>query len=447
MNVVLGWVKSNVYSVVFLALMIVAPIALGIVARNMNEGVREEVKARAAKLAELSRIEKTKVNLVNPARGNPPLSAEIAVNRQFLDRYRAVAGQIGEDAERVQAKALAFNRRDRGVHLEELFPEAPIHQRETLPFEMYRVLRAAYEQLLTDVRAGATPSLESMQEDLEAAQARFRTQILIKEGGEALTADEQVWLTEQMTKTRLSKYAEAAKQIGLYGTLGDLGVPDQADTPARAEGEGMVRMFEWQWRFWIKQDIVSALGEANKAAESVLEAPVKRLVSLEVRQPAVMSAGAGGDGGGSGFSSGLSGGKRSGRKSGGTPSAQSRAAGAKADPAREVPLDFNVSFTGRSTNPLYDVRYARLVIVVDSSRIPEVMDALTRQNFITITNTKVDAVDTFADIKDGYFYGSALVSMLTLELETVWLREWTLPFMPREVKQTLGIPIPEPTAG
>jgi len=84
---------------------------------------------------------------------------------------------------------------------------------------------------------------------------------------------------------------------------------------------------------------------------------------------------------------------------------------------------------------------------VDSAKIPEVFDALARQNFMTVINAEVDAMDLFAAIKDGYFYGTAPVSLLTLEIETIWLREWTAQFMPTELKQALGIRIEAPKTG
>ena len=96
---------------------------------------------------------------------------------------------------------------------------------------------------------------------------------------------------------------------------------------------------------------------------------------------------------------------------------------------------------------MYDVRHVRVTIVVDSNRIPEVLDALVRYNFITIINIQLDVVDSFLEVKDGYYYGGTPVSKLTLELETIWLREWTAQFMPPELKQALGIPAEPQTTG
>lgn len=439
MNTVLAWVKSNVYSVIFVGVMIVAPIVLGIVAGKINAGVTSEVKERGATLVQLKQLEKTPVDFVSAVGRSRPVKSTILVNQQFLDRYQEVVGRISDDAKRIRQEALNFNRADRDVLFPGLFPEPAPTQLETIPRRMYMALVAAYERLLVDMRAGAPPSAESMGEILEAAEERFRTQILIKPGGQRLTDDDTIWLKEQLTNTRLSHCAETAKGIGIYTTLASLNVPDESLIPPRAEAQGMVQLFQWQWSLWITQDIVGALSGANEPFESVLEAPVKRLVSLvEFGAPVVAGGSAGG--GGSGFNAGFAPGGGRGAGSGASTPAGGKAA-APLDPAREVPLDFAFSFTGRKTNPLYDVRLIQLVLIVETARIPVVLDALSRKNFITILDAKLEAVDAFEEVGEGYFYGSAGVSKLTLDLETVWLREWTAPLMPPDLKLALGIPV------
>ncbi len=439
MNTVLAWVKSNVYSVFFVGVMIVAPIVLGIVAGKINAGVTSEVKERGATLVQLKQLEKTPVDFVSAVGRSRPVKSTILVNQRFLDRYQEVVGKISDDATRIRQEAVNFNRADRDVLFPGLFPEPAPTQLETIPRRMYMALVAAYERLLVDMRAGAPPSAESMGEILEAAEERFRTQILIKPGGQRLTDDDMIWLKEQLTNTRLSHCAETAKGIGIYTTLASLNVPDESLIPPRAEAQGMVQLFQWQWSLWITQDIVGALSGANEPFESVLEAPVKRLVSLvEFGAPVVAGGSAGG--GGSGFNAGFAPGGGRGAGSGASTPAGGKAA-APLDPAREVPLDFAFSFTGRKTNPLYDVRLIQLVLIAETARIPVVLDALSRKNFITILDATLEAVDAFEEVGEGYFYGSAGVSKLTLDLETVWLREWTAPLMPPDLKLALGIPV------
>jgi hypothetical protein len=451
MNVFLSWIKTNVYTVIFLAVMIAAPAALWVVSGRMNASVRADLQTRTGKISELDRLEKTKVELRVPGPDNPHVSATIPVNRRFLERYQEVVNKISEDAEQIRARVVDMNRQDRGVLLEQLFPDPPSYLRETLPEEMFRNLMGAYEQLLTDCEAGAPPSIEDLLDDINAARERYMTQSLMRAAGD-LDEDEQTWLTEQLTKTRLSIYAETADSIKLYATLADLNVPHESEKPPSAEGEDNTLMFDWQWQYWIKQDILKGLYAANESYGSVVDAPVKRLVNLVVLDGPVPQGSSGATAAGQSRGGASSGGfgpaGGSGRRSSGRkPAAPKGPTGGAADPSREVPLDYGVSFTGRADNPLYDVRDVRLEIVVDSARIPEVFDALARQNFMTVINAQVDAMDLFAAIKDGYFYGTAPVSLLTLDIETIWLREWTAQYMPAELKQALGIPIEAPKTG
>ncbi|MEE9128664.1 MAG: hypothetical protein V3T84_01505 [Phycisphaerales bacterium] len=435
MNVVLTWVKANTLIVVFVAILIVAPLAMWIVAGNMNEGVRQAVKDRAGKIEELDRLKKTTVSLRNPVPGNEPVSATIVVNPQLLDRYQEVVGQLRQDAERIREEAVQFNRKQRGVLVPDLFPAPPAHRRETMPLEMHRSLVAAYQQLLDEVQAGAPPSADEVRENIEAAGERLTTQVLLAD----LTPEDRAWLAEQLANTRLSQYADAAAAIGLYASLGGLGVPGEGSVPPRAEAQGLVELFEWQWQYWIIEDILLALHEANKDSSSVLDAPAKRLVSIDLFAHTGRVASALPQTGGRGMGA-------PGRSSSDAGSAETTAPAV--DPAIEVALDFASSFTGRTTNPLYDVRWIRLVIVVDTARMPEVFDALAQRNFITITEAAIQPVDPFSALKSGYFYGTAPASQVTLELETIWFRQWTAQFMPDELKRALGVPVPStPPAG
>ncbi len=440
MSAVLGWIKTNVYTVIAVAIMIAAPVGMWVVAGNMNAAVQEEVKQRAAKITELSRFEKTSISYHSPVPGNVPVSASIAVNRRFLDRYQEVVKVVRQDLERVREEVFRINYKDREILVPALFPVPPPRRIETLPQEMYRALQAAYEALIADVSAGDPPPTEEIVENLTSAQERYLTQIRKRETAE-LTEEEWAGLTEHLTKTRLSYYADAAKGLKMYASLDDIDIPTEDQYPDRAEGDGMSRMFDWQWQFWIKQDILSALAACNEPYNSIVDAPVKRVVSLFVLDD-VGSVGASGTtsaaGGGAGFGTAKS--SKSGRRGSGAKSSSGKAKPSSADPGREIPLDFSYSFTGRTTNSLFDVRRVVVELVVDSEKMPEVFDALARYNFITILQATVTTVNLFDAIRSGYFYGSKPVSRIKLDLETVWFRAWTTEFMPPDLKATLGVP-------
>jgi hypothetical protein len=118
-------------------------------------------------------------------------------------------------------------------------------------------------------------------------------------------------------------------------------------------------------------------------------------------------------------------------------------------PAVAVPLDFNVSFTGRSApNSVYDTRAISLSAVVSSARLPDFINAIERTNFMTVTDMDLSEVDPWADLAAGYFYGNEHVVRVNLVIETVWLRSWTSKFMPAATKQLFQIEVPAaPTDG
>src|SRR5262245_24738235 len=153
MQPVLKWVKANVYTVVFAAVMIAAPVVFWILASGMNAKVRADVAQRADKVNQLNKFEKTSVSFSSPVPGNDSASGSIAVNRRFLDRYEEVVGKLRQDAQQIREEVLNINRKGRVVLNDKLFPSPPAEQREILPKEMYRQLIAAYEQLLKDVHA------------------------------------------------------------------------------------------------------------------------------------------------------------------------------------------------------------------------------------------------------------------------------------------------------
>jgi hypothetical protein len=117
---------------------------------------------------------------------------------------------------------------------------------------------------------------------------------------------------------------------------------------------------------------------------------------------------------------------------GGAPAAAPAAAGGGT-------RDYSASFTGLVSSATYDVIPVDVGLVVATAALPDVLDALSRFNFITITNLRVEPVDAFAATERGFYFGSEPVCSVTLRLETVWLRAWTKQHMPTATRQALGI--------
>ena len=431
MNAVLDWVKTNVFTVIFAVVMVAALVVLPIVSAGMNGRVRKEAQLRAQKSDDLARLEKTQFSLPGSTDWQPVL-----VNRRLLLDYEALVDSLREDAEQVRDEAVRHNRKDRGVLLPALFPEPSRAYAEVLPRRFHELLQQAYEDLLAEVNAGSPPSADAMREEVERREAQFRTQMLAKAVGDKLDPEEQAQLTEALSETRLSVCARVAEQIGIYASSETLDLPvwEQARTP------DLVELFDWQWQFWCYGDLFHAFAAANRNRSAVIAAPVKRVVSIRwgrLEAPAA-SSGFGARKGGVGV--GIGGSTRS-RRGSPAPAARAKGQSGAAGP------DFSYSYTGRKSNSLYDVRLVDVELVIETTQIPAVLDAISRQNFITIIGLSMTPADPYQAVAEGYFYGAEPVSNVTLQLETLWLRAWTTQFMPPALKETLGIPSGETVAG
>lgn len=425
MNKALDWVKKNVIIVILGVVMIAAAVALPIVSSGMVKSIRDEVQNRLRKTSELKALENTSVSIVSQVPPGQNLSQSVVVNAKFLDEYKRLADSQSADAKRIREAAMNMNKKGRSVLLPELFPRPPMEQAETLPIEFNRRLTQAYEKLLKDVRAGMPPSLESMSEDLQKAQARFLDQRLRKSSRSELSSEELTQLTEELSRHRLAKYAEAAQAIGIYASPAELNVPVWDPRSSRS----MTELFGWQWQYWVTSDVLMALASANKEATSVIDAPVKRVLMIQLAGARAAS------------SSNQESPSSMGMGMGSGDSSQPPAGAGSAEPAAdasapvidvkaEAPTDYAASFTGRKTNPLYDVQYVDVSVVVETARIPDVIDALSSYNFITVVDMAVMPARPYEAIRDGFFYGNELTSVLDIRLETIWFREWTVPFMP-----------------
>ena len=116
------------------------------------------------------------------------------------------------------------------------------------------------------------------------------------------------------------------------------------------------------------------------------------------------------------------------------------------DPKREASIDHSISITGRMSNEVYDVRMIDCELIVATTHLPKLMDAIAHRNFMTVLNVRVAPADAFAAAKEGFIYGIEPVSKVNMQIETIWLREWTARMMPGELRNILGIQSDPPKA-
>ncbi|HRJ50375.1 MAG TPA: hypothetical protein PKU91_07570, partial [Phycisphaerales bacterium] len=191
-----------------------------------------------------------------------------------------------------------------------------------------------------------------------------------------------------------------------------------------AQPPALDECFMWQFDYWVVSDVLDAIALANTDPDGrpspVDRSVAKRLERIETSDQWVMAFAARGSD---------SMGESVGTVDSGSPDAL-------------IEPKFSRSITGRWSGPgnaVYDVRNVAVTLVASSARLPELMDAFARTNFMTVTDLDLSEVDVWADLEQGYFYGSEHVIRAKFIVETIWLRSWTQPLMPARVRGYLGI--------
>jgi hypothetical protein len=474
MTPIIQWIKSHIVVVICAVVILAAPIASYVVSSGMVEGLRSDLRSTAGSLKELDRFRSTTVAVEVP--GGKSVSVSGVANPRLIDAYDQAVKRIAGAATTVHDTGLEHNRRSgnrvRGADdiLPGHFPVPPSKlDFENMPFRMHEALVAAYDRLLDEAGAGMPPAPEAVSETLERRRMVFVSGQR-KDSVSDLDTDELAAMRKELSDMRLSVYRAAAtgedgsNPITFYADAAVLGVPARP-----SGGMSLAAMFDWQWRYWAAEDVLRALAAANDGRD-VLTGPVKRLLAFDVSAIGEAGAAAGSDGGGGGgggasmgapgMGSPGGGGGAPGRRGGGVGGPGFGAAGggtgatggaggtfelpadpgkAQIDSSTEAPVDPSVSLTGRTSNSVYDVREVSCTLVVATSGLPALMDAIAAQNFMTVLDVRVGPANAFEAASEGFIYGVEPVSTVQLRIETVWFREWTADAMPPDLRTALGI--------
>lgn len=456
MTPVLQWIKSHLLVVICSVVIIVAPVTSYVISSGMVETARQDLESKASGHRELKKHRTKSVSLQVP--GGETISLSTTPNPKLIAAFEEAVEKIAGQSKEVHDAGLVHNQmvdgRARGA--DDLLPghfPVPTSRRayEEMPFKLHEALVSAYGSLLRRVGAGMPPEPALISERLDRRRVVFVSGQR-KDSVSELDDSELADMRSELATARLSLYRAAATgedgddPIRLYADEGVL------DIPATPSGlMPLATMFDWQWRYWITEDLLLALTDANGDAD-VVSGPMKRLVSMAISPLGAQpegAAGGGGGGGGRGMSPGMGvGGAQPGRNSGGggggTPAPggvqlPSDPGKAQIDPAAEARLDPTVSITGRVSNDVYDVRNINCSIVVTTRGLPEVLAAISKRNFMSIIDVKVRPANAFEAAREGFIYGIEPVSMVDLNIETIWFREWTADAMPPDLREMLGI--------
>lgn len=436
-------VKKNILSIIFGVVALLAVVAwiwpLG------------SIKADAEKqLAERAKVYNSMQSVLNAER-NLPVTSLSGGEQQKLGMFptqkviewgQDVAKRMQAEVQGVKNLAVELNRRPLLVAGSLPVPRSPIEFR----------FRDKYLLYLTEfpkiVQAGTPPTQADVaQAEQDLWKSKYEPQVIIHDGRPDPASQQQVsaeFNTERATLPDRVKL-DRARSILFYMQPMALDVSTAFTQQANA-GTAPTPKAIWdaQVEVWVQNDIAQAIVDLNlreSKTRSVVDAPVKQLLQIRVDQLRGATAVPAGGGAPMGMPPEMGGMPPGGYgpppevlammggmgMGGGAPGADA-AAGAK-------------NLTGRTANPLYDVVPFQVVIHVQADKLPDFLEELGRNRFITPTEvTSMKSVNNvILGAQTNVMYGTAPVVEAVIAGEALLLRDWTVPLMPREVQQSLTI--------
>lgn len=441
MKPILAWIKGHLLVVIStLVVLVVLPVGY-VFSSKWNESIKTkreaEVKADVDKL-------NMKVSYAVPALdpSEPAVTQSEVPNAVRTEFFKKHKEQVLKQAEGVVTRAVEFNQRDHKPLVDGLFPDAKGEALQTLPFELADRLigkegrPSVYQELLDRVRAGGPRAADKLGPILADVATREREAIVGQNANRALTPEESQRILEKTVARRLGEYQARAREITLYAGLDVFAVDTgRGMSLLRVKPKmlpGLDDCFGWQADYWMFSDIMHALAAANTDSGGrplgVDQGAVKRVVRVLLKDTPYARI----------------------ERPSSSSTEETASAPVAANPNAELKPDFAKSITGRWSGPengMYDIRHATVDLIVDSAMIPRLFDAFAQTNFMTITDIDLAEVDAWAELERGYYFGDASVVKATIEVETVWLRSWMQPWMPKPLRERLGIPEEKPAEG
>lgn len=441
MKNLIAWTKSHIAIVSCTALIVVSLPVAWYFSSGWNTQIRD--KQQGAAQQKLTEVENSKVTYTLPrlSANDPTIEVSGAPNQTLTDWFKLHRDKILAQAQGIVQEAERINKRAHAPLVAGLLPkaassqEAQVKALELAEKVVYLPGKESnvYAQLLKRIGAGEPP----VSADVAAAVADERNKLVEQITGgtkRELTPEEKERVDKATVEKRLAEYRGRAADLSVYATMdvfpsggNDMGSFVPRTMPVKPPS--LDECFFWQYDYWLVSDVLDAIALANRDATgsptSIDRSVVKRIDRLITSDNWIYIFSGGG-------SQGID------------PSSGEAAAPVEpGSPDALIESKFDRSITGRWSGPgnaVYDVRNVSLSVVVSSARLPELINAFARTNFMTVTDVDLSDVDVWTDLDQGYFYGSEHVVRARMVIETVWLRSWTTPLMPAKVRSILSIP-------
>jgi hypothetical protein len=424
---IMDWVKANLAIVILSVVILLVLPAAFFGSHYWNNRIKTKREADANKAMSDLKSLAISYTLPLPIPGTTPVTSSLEVpNAAATTFYRENRKQVEDQVAQVADVAKAINQADHKLLVDGLFvmpPAAPeaatggtgapaatgapgasggtgtpgatsVDPLKTLELEEILVGKAdkpsVYQQLLDGIHAGGPADPIKMAEVVRDLDLQAHEAVKAQSNRTQLTPEEQKDLTTKLVAARIGECERQGSKVSIYATIDVLqGIPRTMP----AETPDPLTCYEWQYDYWLFSDLLKAIDSANAPGgqhKGVSQSVVKRIESITL-DPAT----------------------------------------APAPP----------SVTGRKPTgdtKLFDVRGATLNVVASSSRLPELIDAISRTNFMTVVGVDLAQVNPWSDLDLGYYYGSENVVRATIRVESVWLRSWTEPLMPQAFRDALN---------
>ncbi len=477
MKSVLAWIKSNMVTVLSVVVML-ASIGVIVWAVSHGKAAADKASGEVTKMArELDGHMNVSVTFPPEDVDAPPEDISgVTITPATLKHLGEVYGNMNNEYDKIYGPFVRINRE--GHYL--LVPGVlPTTDASNLLYETRTAYRDAFVRMFEPydesrpgaprLNAGGPLSPDELQFELQRVEEGYRPSTYSPgAGGGGLSEADRKAIEGQKSARAEEMLVDRARSIHLYADTEILstGFPFQVGNWSLARGlPTFKQIWDGHMELWIQQDIVRAIALANEvdqAGRSVIDGPVKRLISIDVIPGYVgletlggmsvrgsIKTSSGGGGGAAGYGGGQPYGGGGGQPAGGYGGGGAIGGGAEGAPAASagspdeaLSVDYNAGPSGRTSNVIYDVKHARMVAIVDYQQLPKLFDAINEVNFMTVLDCQIQDVDEYDALLEGYVYGSGDAVQVDMLIETIWLREWTKQWMPDEIKTKLGISDP-----
>jgi len=460
MNSVLAFLKARLVIVVLAVLILAMLPTAWIISGKLNKKIVDaQTKAYQDEKQKIQRAAKVTYTVPRISASESPdlLTANRAPNDRVTNWFKAQREERAEQINSILGRVVDLNEAGHGKLLAEFPPPAGADsstERRTAQELARKIIgegrnydRPIYRILFEKMGAGSPPDPEAVAQAVDAFEEQSLARIDSGSASDPKAVQaERDELAKALVDRRIGEYRRVAREISFYGSAsavtGEVEDPRGAGrfgSPRGSSGGGdfvqiltavperptMAEAYGWQWDYWVVEDLLRAVAKANSdQAGDPTPVPlsvVKRVESIRLRPFKIPEAASAADAASEFGNFG---------NFGGGPAASGSS-----------PEGERVTLTGRkASTDTYDVRHAEMVVIVNPSRLVELLEAIKKTNLMTVTDLDLEEIDVWEHLRAGYFYGDGEhVMRATIGVESVWLREWTKQFMPASVRRALGI--------